>query len=114
MLFRVSTLRGLYQYDCFNYSYTFNRLGEIVSEKPRHFTDRNQYETARYRRIAIEAVYDYNDKDNRQLDQNLSKSELGVLYGICSDIAEHGYSDDYKNRLIRLVESIEAAAIRSL
>ena len=101
-------------YKYFNNSYSFNELGEIVSVQPRHFTDRNQYETDRYRRIAIEAVYNYNDKDNRHLDQNLSDRQLSLLRSICSDIAAHGYSDSLKNRLVSLVENIQAAAVRGL
>ena len=46
-------------YDYFKYSYIFNGKGEIISKTDRHYTDRNQYETDRYRRIAIQAVYDY-------------------------------------------------------
>ena len=62
-------------YKYFNNSYSFSADGNIVSTSPRHFTDRNQYETDRYRRIAIEAVYDYNDKDNRHLDPTLSAAQ---------------------------------------
>lgn len=102
-------------YRYFNFSYKFNEHGEIIDTKPRHFTDRNQYETDRYRRIAIEAVYDYNEKDNRHLDPNLSDSQIVRLRSICADIASHGYSDTLlKDRLIRLVKSIEKAAIRGL
>ena len=101
-------------YKYFNNSYSFNELGEIVSVQPRHFTERNQYETDRYRRIAIEAVYDYNDKDNRHLDQNLSGRQLSMLQSICSDIASHGYSEKLKSRLISLMENIEETAIGSL
>lgn len=101
-------------YKYFNNSYSFNELGEIISIIPRHFTDRNQYETDRYRRIAIEAVYDYNDKDNRHLDQNLTGSQLALLRSICTDISSHSYSDSLKNRLISLMENIEETAIKRL
>ena len=101
-------------YKYFNNSYSFNELGEIVDVKPRHFTDRNQYETDRYRRIAIEAVYDYNDKENRHLDQNLSGSQLALLRDICTEIAAHGYTDELKSRLVQLVESIEKTAVSAL
>lgn len=101
-------------YKYFNNSYSFNELGEIVDVKPRHFTDRNQYETDRYRRIAIEAVYDYNDKENRHLDQNLSGSQLALLRDICTEIAANGYTDELKSRLVHLVEIIEKTAISVL
>lgn len=101
-------------YGHFNNSYNFNERGEIVDVKPRHFTDRNQSETDRYRRIAIEAVYDYNEKKNRHLDPNLSNSHMSQLCSICSDIASQGYSDTLKGRLMRLVEDIEQAVIRNI
>ena len=40
-------------YDYFKYSYTFNAKGEIIAKADRHYTDRNQYETDRYKRIAM-------------------------------------------------------------
>lgn len=101
-----------YQY--FNNSYSFNELGEIVGEKPRHFTDRNQYETDRYRRIAIEAVYDYKDKDNRHLTQNLSDRQLDLLRDICAKIAAHGYTSELKEKVVQLVENIEKETIKTL
>jgi hypothetical protein len=58
-------LKPNYQY--FNNSYTFNEQGDIIGQTARHFTDRNLYETERYKRIAFESVYEYYEKDNRNV-----------------------------------------------
>lgn len=101
-------------YDYFNYSYRFNEKGEIIGKEPRHFTDRNQYETNRYRRIAIEAVYDYNEKDNRHNTNDLTSSERSVLLKICQQI-EHGIDIKQGKALVRnLVENIENRIIKTL
>ncbi len=101
-------------YDCFNYSYEFNELGEIVSKQPRHFTDRNQNELERYKRIAIDAVYDYNDKDNRNTGSDLNRSELNSLSLLCEQLnSKHNY-DVCHRALISLVETIEKRIIESI
>lgn len=73
-------------YKYFNYSYEFNELGEIINRLPRHFTERNQNETERYKRIAFQAVYDYNDKSNRNTKPMLDQNDLNQLLTICNGI----------------------------
>jgi len=102
------------KYECFNYSYTFNDKGEITSTAPRHFTDRNQYETDRYRRIAVESVYDYNEKDNRHMSPTLTGNEISELKAICRLISSSGYSINTKERLVHLVEHIENRVVATL
>ena len=58
---------------------TNEKAKEIISKEPRHYTDRNQNETDRYRRIAINSVFDYNDKDNRHTAPDLTNEELDIL-----------------------------------
>ena len=70
----------------FEYSYMFNDLGEIVQQVPRHHTERSRYEMARYQRIAIEAVYDYMEKGNRNVSPNLTEEEDELLNKICNSI----------------------------
>lgn len=101
-------------YKYFKYSYTFNAKGEIIAKTDRHYTDRNQYETDRYKRIAIESVYDYSEKDNRHNKRNLTSSETAVLKSICDNI-ESGSSFAYcKQLVINLMETIQKRTIRSL
>lgn len=101
-------------YKYFNNTYTFNSEGEIISVNPRHFTDRNQYETDRYRRIAIESVYDYNSKENRHLEPTLSRTQMANLLDICNAIEYKGYSDEVKGRLVELVREMQRTAIAAM
>ena len=101
-------------YECFNYSYEFNAQGEIISKQPRHFTDRNQNETDRYKRIAIDSVYDYNDKENRNTASDLTQKEVSALSLLCRNLnSTHNYDSTYK-ALVSLVESIERRIISNL
>lgn len=101
-------------YEYFKYSYSFNAKGEIVSQVPRHYTDRNQYETDRYKRIAIESVYDYSEKDNRNNKNDLTASEMTALKSVCSSIERVSDVKACKQLVTQLVEKIEERIIRSL
>lgn len=101
-------------YDYFKYSYKFNNKGEIISKTDRHYTDRNQYETNRYRRIAIEAVYDYSEKNNRNNQHDLNSAEIATLMSICSNIENNVSPAKGKQLVINLVETIERRIIHSL
>lgn len=101
-------------YDYFKYSYSFNDKGEIVGKTDRHYTDRNQYETDRYRRIAIEAVYDYSEKDNRHNRHDLTSTEIATLKSICTQIESSTSVTKCKSLIINLVETVEKRIIRSL
>ncbi|QQW90121.1 Alw26I/Eco31I/Esp3I family type II restriction endonuclease [Helicobacter pylori] len=70
----------------FNWTYSFNNMGEVVSREPRHFTVRNQDEFDRYKRIALESVFEYNKKDNRKNNSDLNSDEYVKLTQICQYI----------------------------
>ena len=101
-------------YHYFKYTYKFNEKGEIISQEPRHYTARNQYETDSYRRIAIEAVYDYSDKDNRNNKHDLTTAELSSLDKICSVIEAGGSPTACRQMVSQLVEGIERRIISGL
>lgn len=101
-------------YEYFKYSYKFNEHGEIIDTIDRHYTDRNQHETDRYRRIAIEAVYDYSEKDNRHNKHNLNANEIETLKFICSKIEAGESVCNCKQLVINLVEAIQNRIISSL
>lgn len=96
----------------FDYSYSFNQLGEIVSKSPRHFTDRNANETERYCRIAIEAVYDFNDKENRQMAPQITSEEQRKLASICAKIEIGRPISEVKQDIQTLVDGIQVRIIR--
>ena len=101
-------------YDYFKYSYTFNAKGEVIGKTDRHYTDRNQHETDRYKRIAIEAVYDYSEKDNRHNKHDLTSSELASLKSTCVSIESGASFVSCKQLIITLMERIQKRIIRSL
>ena len=101
-------------YDYFNYSYEFNEYGEIISKQPRHVTERSRYEMDRYQRIAIEAVRDYNDKDNRHFAPDLTELEEEKLKQICLRVRAGTWCIDCRERVVDLVEAIERRIVKSL
>ncbi len=101
-------------YDYFKYSYTLNDRGEIIGRTERHFTGRNQYETDRYRRIAIDSVYDYSEKDNRNNRNDLNSNETAILNSICSGIESGVPLLINKQLVIGLIEKIQNRIIYSL
>lgn len=101
-------------YDCFNYTYEFNKKSEILSQQPRHFTDRSQNEIDRYKRIAIESVYDYNDKDNRHTNPDLTVKEEAALNNICNELKGPANYKSCYDLLVSLVDDIENRIIRQL
>lgn len=61
-------------------------MGKVISKKTRHFTARNQNEFDRYKRIALESIYEYNKKDNRKNNSDLNRDECAKLAQICQYI----------------------------
>ena len=97
----------------FNYSYEFNSSGEIVTQRPRHFTDRNANETDRYCRIAIEAVYDYNEKENRNSTPDLVPFEIQAIDRLCGRINCGTDIGVLFNDLRQIVENIQHRLIET-
>lgn len=102
------------KFEYFEYSYSFNELGEIIKKAPRHHTERSKYEMARYQRIAIEAVYDYMEKDNRNVSPNLTANEKDVLSKICNRINTHLDINSAKSQLQELLALIQRRIVSFL
>lgn len=101
-------------FEYFKYSYEFNSKGEIIAQKPRHYTERNQNETNRYVRIAIDSVFEYSEKDNRHNKPYLSSSELAALNSLCTNIENSFDVVSNKQQVVELVEAIEKRLISRL
>lgn len=101
-------------FNCFQYTYKFNKLGEIIKETPRHQTDRSKNEIERYIRIAMESVYDYNNKNNRNMDPDLITSERETLSHICEDINNGSPISASKERVQQLMLCIQQRIILTL
>lgn len=98
----------------FENSYEFDKNGNITKESPRHYTDRNKNETNRYVRIAIESVYDFNDKLNRNTKNDLNSTELEKLDGIVYDIEHQFENKKIKNKIIKLIDDIQKRLIETI
>ena len=101
-------------YDCFNYSYRFNGLGEIIACNPRHLTERSNYEIERYQRIAIQSVYDYMNKENRNLTHKFDSSDHMFLHEICEDINDGIHIGTVKEKIYNLLTQIQSKIISQL
>ena len=98
----------------FDYSYEFDNFGNIIKSSPRHFTDRNQKEDERYFRIALDSVYDYNSKENRNTKSDLTPKEMQELCVICKLINDGETLDTCKQLVEALVVDIEARLIDTI
>lgn len=105
-----SLLKPNYKY--FMYSYEFDAQGNIVSKDARHFTERNSQEMERYSRIAIESVYDFNNKENRNLQNDLSVSELRMVRDLCGHILRNDSGS--KTQFQSVVDAIQKRIISNL
>lgn len=101
-------------YKYFDYTYSFNEKGEIVSQQPRHRTGRNQHETERYSRIAIDSVYEYYEKENRNISNDLSDSEQHKLLTICDSINRNYKEKDNKTLIVNFVKALQTRIISDL
>ena len=98
-------------YDCFNYDYEFNDRGEIKTRIDRHFTERSRHELDRYRRIAIDSVFDYHNKNNRNISNDLNNDEIDKLIDLCKKLNASSNYNDLRTDLVLLVEDIEKRII---
>lgn len=98
----------------FEYSYTFSDDGDILTQEPRHFTERNASEMDRYARVAVDAVYDYHEKENRQIAAKLTNNEEYTLSKICKEIESGNPVQNVKNEVIELMNIIQIRLINNL
>lgn len=101
-------------FEYFEFDYAFNAEGEIINQSPRHYTDRNRNESDRYCRIAIESVYDYMDKDNRNTTPYLTRSERDFLSEICNSINTGMNLNIVKRKISELIFNIQTRIIQGL
>lgn len=99
-------------FDCFNYSYTFDDKGNIITKSERHYTDRSKEELDRYIRIAFASVYSFQTKDNRNMKSDLTKTEMDCLHTLLAEIKDN---EDYAySHFVELNRSIQLRLINNL
>lgn len=64
----------------FDYDYEFGNKGKIIRKTKRNITDATKKEKDRYYRIAIDSVYQYHEKENRNIKCSLTNAEKENIY----------------------------------
>lgn len=93
----------------FECDYIFNPDGSY-KETERHITERASEEYERIKRISLDSVDDYHDKENRHLSPDFTKSEKGKIKEILGSIK----SNEYKKALFLLHELMDCIQKRLL
>ena len=103
-------LKSKYMY--FDYSYGFDSSGNITKQSPRRKTDSSRNEKARFKRIAIESIKEYNIKGNRNLKISLSEQDEVCIKKICKDINVGYEVSDVKRSMEKLMVQVQIRMIK--
>lgn len=101
-------------YKYFEYDYEFNDLGDIIKQTPRHRTKRSKGDKDRYKRIAIDSVIEYVEKENRNLKPTISTLNLDRIQHIINQINESAHKELIKQEIIETMDSIQDDIIKKL
>ena len=101
-------------FPCFDYDYTFGSRGEILRRTPRRRTESSRSELDRYCRIAIQAVYEYGEKENRNMAPDLSDREMALLEEICRDVGSPGPAGPIEEKVRSLMRLIQRRLILTM
>lgn len=87
----------------FNYSYEFIESGEIIKQTLRNRTESTNKEAERYKRIAIQSILDFQNKDNRKI-QNIIPQNLQVeLENLISMIKKNEENNLIKSEFEKII-----------
>lgn len=100
------------KYPCFDYNYKFDDNGEITKMTKRRKTERAKFELENYRRVAINSVIDYAEKENRRIKQNLNAVRIQKIEEICNSILSG--EDGIKEKIVALMADIQNDTILSI
>lgn len=75
----------------FDYDYEFGDKGKIIKKTKRNITDATRKEKDRYYRIAVESVYQYHEKENRNIKCSLSNDEKAQIYKLINMLKYKDY-----------------------
>lgn len=101
-------------YKYFEYDYEFNSLGEITNQTPRHRTERSKGDMERYKRVAIDSVIEYVEKENRNLKPTIASSNTGKINAVIQKIKNSDSKTDIKNSIISIMNTIQTDIIKTL
>lgn len=97
----------------FTYDYTFNDLGKITSKTKRNITDATKKEADRYFRIALDAVDDYDEKDNRNIKVTIDNQIKNKIKFIAKRIPNGDYVQ-LKKEFVELMDLIQKNVIEKI
>ena len=97
----------------FLFDYTFDALGNIKGSSARNITDRAGGEFVRFTRIALDAVREFNDKENRNVTADLTIQEKAGLRAVIALMGE-GRDPEAYSELKKLVRATQARLIDEL
>lgn len=98
----------------FAHTYAFNEQGDIIACSPRHITESSQNEMERYCRIAFDSVFEYAEKENRNMAPKLSETQMGELCYLCLCIQRKEDITVLTTHLAALVNEIQADLIKTM
>jgi len=98
----------------FKNDYQFNHLGQIISVNPRNITDATLKEFDRFVRIALDAVNNYHEKENRNIQTQLDQCDEDILSSLCDDIISHRDQKISSYKLRFLMRNIQDKLILDL
>ena len=94
------------KYADFLYAYKFDNNGNITKQTPRSFTERSKYEMERFTRIAIEALRDFENKENRRSTNCVSENEKAEVVALSKNLTADRFESAYR-KLKSIVCGIE-------
>lgn len=94
----------------FEVDYNFNADGSYT-EKARHITERASDEFERMKRISLDSLDDYNNKDNRNMNSDFTKLEDNKIAGICEVVKRRDFDSAY-SLLKSLMKEIQERELR--
>lgn len=98
----------------YKYDYEFNECGEITERKPRHKTESSIGEFDRHKRIAFEAIIEFNEKNNRKVKPDISEETSESINAIIELINASGSKDNIKAAILRTMETMQNECLQKL
>ncbi len=101
-------------YECFKYNYEFGANGKIVKQSVRRKTEACKNEFNTYKRIALTAVIDYVEKENRNFTHSLQQKHIDIVHTISKAIKSGETEDVVKDQIINVMSMLQKEIIKTL
>lgn len=95
----------------FNYSYSFDKNGNILRKTKRNITEATKKEYPRFVRISFKAIEDFHEKENRNIKVDLSE-HAAQIKNLKTNIASGIPLEANKKELEKIIEDIQKNIIK--